>query len=176
MAANKILLYQVEIYDILKKYGQYLRKQIRKKKYKEIAIGVTTYDGIGIRCVLPSHAKVRELRSEVRHKLNSPLMVHLELFERRLDDDEYLIDCGCNPRTVNEITTVYLMPGEREIEIPQNTPDDNEEVPILLTSSPSVLQQDNQVPIQSPTRREMHRETTQSNRNMPQRANELTLD
>jgi len=103
-------------------------------------------------------------------------MVHLELFGRRLDDDEYLIDCGCNPRAVNEITTVYLMPGEREIEIPQNTPDDNEEVPILLTSSPSVLQQDNQVPIQSPTRREMHRETTQSNRNMPQRANELTLD
>jgi len=78
-AADKILPYQVEVYTILKKYGQYLRKQIRKKKYKEIAIGITTYDGIRLRCVLPSHAKVRELRNEVKHKLNSPLMVHLEL-------------------------------------------------------------------------------------------------
>jgi len=42
----KILPYQVEVYAILKKYGQYLRKQSRKKKYKQIAIGVTTYDGI----------------------------------------------------------------------------------------------------------------------------------
>ena len=176
IAADKILPYQVEIYTILKKYGQYLRKQVRKKKYKEIPIGITTFDGIRLRCVLPSHAKVRELRNKVKHKLNSPLMVHLELFGRRLDDDEYLIDCGCNPRSVNEITTVYLMPEEREIEIPQNTPDDNEEVPIPLTNPPSVTQQDDQIPMQSPTRREIHREATQLNQNTPQRANELPIE
>ena len=91
--------------------------------------------------------------------------MHLELFGRRLDDDEYLIDCGCNPRSVNEITTVYLMPGERDIEIPQNSPDDNEEVPITINNL-----RDNQLPIQSPIRREIHQQTVQFNQNIPQQA------
>jgi len=91
---------------------------------------------------------------------------------RRLDDDEYLVDCGCNPRAVNEITTIYLMPGERDIEIPSNSPDDNEEVAIPLTSPKSVTPTtiDNQVPAQSPMRREIHREATQLHQNITPQA------
>ena len=92
-------------------------------------------------------------------------MVHLELLGRRLDDDEYLIDCGCNPRAVNEITTVYLMPGEREIKVSPDTPDDDEEVPITLNYPPPGTQSDKQVPTQSSMRRENHREAVKFRQN-----------
>jgi len=171
ITADKIRPYQVEVYTILKKYGQYVRKQLRKKKYKQLCIGITTHDGIRIQCLLPVLSRVKVLRDDVMTQLHSPIIVHLELLGRRLDDDEYLIDCGCNPRTTNEVRTVYLMAGEREIEIPPSPPDDGDEVSIPVTNHQPVLPPEDQEPTRRSIMGEPPGEVTHPHLNTPRREN-----
>ena len=110
-----ILPFQEEVYSILQKYGEYIR-QHKKKFNKGLKMQIDMPDGQIIFQNFELMTKVKTLRDYVQSKLQSPILIHIELFGRKLDDDEFLIDCGCDPKIINSIKALYMFKNNDEID------------------------------------------------------------
>ena len=106
--------YQAGLRVMIKNYGNWLRKNMAVKEI--IWIQVTYPNGRIIKHKYFQYTKVVKVRQDVINALPRPPeeseIVMLICNNCTLDDDQYIIECGCLPGLENRITVVIIDPDQ----------------------------------------------------------------
>ena len=125
---GEIIPYQAPVKVILQKYGEYLRKIIKIDRMTDLEI--QTSSGRQFTLTLHVQAKVKKLRKKLTDILGliKGMMMIIVVNGHTVDDDEYLIECGCIPTEKNKVWIYweYLQGMEpyEQIRRFENTPDE----------------------------------------------------
>ena len=103
---HEISPYQAEMRVLMQRYGYYMRRSELDKRSLPIKLDMVNY-GIEI---FREHfcVKVRKIRKRAQVAMGTQFMIILLYKEQQLDDDEYLIDCGCNANEENCIIAIQV--------------------------------------------------------------------